>query len=135
MQHQQPTVPPSTMTAQRGVPPAWQSAAVVAYAQETNACLRDELVARVHELTGCDVRENAVIVDRDARCATLALDGVAFQLRCHALVLLRPCEQCGVGLLASPELCSRADLGYALSAWHPCHTECESSDSPVEVDL
>jgi hypothetical protein len=40
-------------------------------------------------------------------------------------VLVRHCEYCGTGRFESPEIENLADLGYALSAWHPLHEDCE----------
>jgi hypothetical protein len=116
--------------------PAWQAAAVAAYALEAGAGgahLRAELAARVHRLTGCAIPAGAITVNCDARQATAALDGVVFQLRGHDLLLLRPCAYCGTGRFASPCVCSRAELGHALSGWQPYHAECEPAD-PAEAN-
>src|SRR5260370_41846675 len=117
-------------------PPAWQGAAVAAYAVEAGAGgahLRAELAMRVHELTGCAIPDGAITVNDDAQRATAALDGVVFQLRGHDLILLRACAYCGTGCFESPSLCSRADLGHALAGWRPYHAGCEPAD-PAEED-
>jgi hypothetical protein len=127
------TAAPDTWAA---APPAWQAAAVAAYALEAGAGgthLGAELAMRAHELTGCAIPDGAITVNCDARRATAALDGVVFQLRGHDLILLRPCAYCGTGRFESPALCSRADLGHALSGWHPYHAGCEPAD-PAEED-
>jgi hypothetical protein len=125
------TAAPDTWAA---APPAWQTAAVAAYALEAGAGgthLRAELSMRVHELTGCAISDGAITVNCEARRASAALDREVFQLRGHDLILLRPCAYCGTGCFESPSLCSRADLGHALAGWHAYHAGCEPAD-PAE---
>jgi hypothetical protein len=127
------TAAPDTWAA---APPAWQAVAVAAYTLEAGTGgthLRAELARRVHALTGCAIPEGTITVNCDARQATAALDGVVFQLQGHDLILLRPCAYCGTGHFASPSVCSRADLGHALSGWQPYHAGCEPAD-PAEGD-
>ncbi len=117
---------------------AWQAAALATYAHESavgGANLRAELTAQVQALTGCAIPDpdRTIAVDRDARRATVTVDGVVFQLQGHDLLLLRPCAYCGTGRFASPPIVGRADLGYALSGWQPYHRDCEPVDS-ADID-
>jgi hypothetical protein len=130
--------PATTSAAQQGrasAPLAWQSAAYAAYveASASGSRQRNELAERLRALTGCAIRDGAIIVDHDARRATVAMDGVIFQLQGRDLVLLRPCAHCGVALFASPPLSSQADLGHALCGWQPYHMWCEPID-PASAD-
>lgn len=116
--------------------PAWQTAARAAYTLDANASdarLRAGLAAGVRALTGCAIPDSAIIVDADARRATVALDGALFQLQRAELVLIRPCAHCGTGQFASAPLSARADLGHALAVWQPYHSGCEPSD-PAGAD-
>jgi hypothetical protein len=90
--------------------------------------LRDELAAWVAALTERTVPLESIYVDQTDRTATVAVDGVTFQLRRHALVVLRYCPECGLGPYESPAIQTLADLGYALSAWQPPCRNCAPED-------
>lgn len=109
----------------------WQAAALAMYRREVSeggARLRAELAAQVRALTGRVIPSSAITVDCDGHRAGATMDGVVFQLQGHNLLLLRPCAHCGTGRFASPPLCSRTDLGYALFGWRPYHASCEPAD-------
>jgi hypothetical protein len=112
---------------------SWQTEAIEHYRRAITGvedALRAELEGRVASLTGRHVTPSLVVVDRDARIAFLALDGVRFRLRRHDVVLLRPCAHCGTGEFASEPLITRCDLGHALGVWQPLHHACEAEDPP-----
>jgi len=91
--------------------------------------LRAEFAARVLALKELCVPPEDVYTDTQGRLAVAGIDGTTFRLHRHgearALVLVRPCAYCGTGHFESPEIETRADLGYALSAWTPLHEDCE----------
>lgn len=134
------TILPSTAAADpesaADAPRAWRTAAINAYAQEVgadSAQIRAELATRVYELTGYAITDDAVAADSGAQRATVAMDGMVFQLHGHDLILLRPCAYCGAGRFVSAPLSSHADLGYAISGWQPYHPGCEPVDA-AETD-
>src|SRR5579859_2322348 len=92
----------------------WQAEAIETYRLhliDDESALRQELADRVGSLTGFRVAPSSVAVDRDARVAFVALDGVLFRLQRHEIVLLRPCAYCGTGEFASAPLETQGDLG------------------------
>jgi hypothetical protein len=128
----QPVTQTATPRTRADAPCAWRAAALAAYTLEAGvdgAYLRAELATRVRTLTGCVIPESMITVDRAARRATGAMEGVVFQLQRHNLILLRPCAYCGMGLFESAPLSSLTDLGYALSDWQPYHRGCEPGDT------
>ncbi len=114
----------------------WQTTAIAAYALEVrggDTHLRSEFAMRVRDLTGCALPDSAIAVNQEARRAIATCAGVVFQYQAGSLVLLRPCVHCGTGRFESLPLVTQTDLGYALSEWRPCHTECEPVDPPEET--
>lgn len=97
---------------------------------DRRARLRTDLTTRLLGLTGKPLLLESVYVKSDGRFAVAGVDGETFRLYSEdALVLLRPCAYCGTGSFESPRITDRVDLGYALSAWHPLHEECEDYDA------
>src|SRR5947199_9179915 len=90
----------------------WQTEAIEQYRLakigEEHA-LRAELADRVASLAGRRVAPSLIAVDRDARLAVLALDGVRFRLQHHEVVLLRPCAHWGTGEVASDPLITKGE--------------------------
>jgi hypothetical protein len=110
----------------------WQARAISSYrhAQSQALTVLPELLAtRVSSLTGRSVEPADVFVDQDAELATVVVDGVVFRAHNHQVVVLRSCVECGITRFESAPLFSRADLGYALSAWRPRCTSCQLEDS------
>lgn len=105
----------------------WRSAAIAAYRRAERECGAD-LATRIAALTGRRVDTDALVIDRDARRATVLVEGTLFQMQDHALVLLRPCVHCGVGPFPSPAIASVSDLGYALAGWEPRCADCGPED-------
>jgi hypothetical protein len=113
----------------------WQAEAVMAFRQSEQRDgqrLAADLAVRLLDLTGRLIDPAVVYVDRSQRLAQNRVDGVLFRLQDDQLQVIRPCIHCGVGAFASPVIRSRADLGYALSAWEPRDPDCEPFD-PAEV--
>jgi len=110
---------------------SWHSRAVEAYrqtARDMQSRLRLDLSARVAALTERTIAPDAIFVDDATQTATVAVDGVVFQLRRQELVLLRHCDECGIGRFASPPINTLADLGYALNVWEPLCVQCQPED-------
>jgi hypothetical protein len=117
---------PRRQRAEREVPAVdWKAQAIAIYQRRDEyAALLAELSRRVQLLTGRDVRAEYMWVDCTERTAGVTVDGVRFRLEQARLVIVRPCQYCGLGDFASPALHSQVDLGYALSAWTPRHPNC-----------
>jgi hypothetical protein len=112
-------------------PGAWRAQAVGEYVRslpERREALKAELSARVFGLTGrCIPPED---LHAEEISAVAGIDGATFRLyREGRLVLMHACAHCGTGRFESPEIGSRADLGYALSDWRPVHEACEDFSS------
>jgi len=120
---------PAAAVARRGIaaqlPIHWQARAISSYLhaqRQALTALPELLATRVSTLTGRSVGSEDVFVDMDAELATIVVDGVVFRARNQQVVALRSCIECGIERFESAPLFSRADLGYALSAWQPlCH--------------
>jgi hypothetical protein len=108
----------------------WQADAVASYqaALDQERPLATTLAARIYTLSGRVVSPEAVFVDHEAGRAAVVVDGVTFRMRAGQVVILRSCVECGLGHIESAPLATRADLGYALSAWEPRHPGCEEED-------
>jgi hypothetical protein len=109
----------------------WRAAAIAAYWQDQPdafSAMVADLRLRLLDLIGRAPEPAAVIVDRIARTAQVAIDGVIFRLQGQDLVLLRGCATCGLRQYVSPPIRSRADLGYALAIWEPHCPDCEPED-------
>jgi hypothetical protein len=112
-------------------PADWKASAVTSYrhAQQQALTVLPELLAtRVSALTGRSIDPQDVFVDLDAEIATVVVDGVVFRAHHQQVVVLRSCVECGIERFESPPLFSRADLGYALSAWQPSCRNCQPED-------
>ena len=110
----------------------WRMAAIAAYRASEHdliMTMRAALASRVLAFTGYEVQPTSIVVESDARVATVALDGVVFRLRQRNLVLVRPCVECGYGELESTPLVELADLGRALSDWEPRCAHCPEGDA------
>jgi len=113
------------------VPGDWQARAISSYrhAQRQALTVLPELLAtRVSALTGRSIDPEDVFIDLDAELATVVVDGVVFRAHNHQVVVLRSCSECGIARFESAPLFSRADLGYALSAWQPRCPSCQPED-------
>ena len=123
------TAPP---TPQPDGSPEWRTQAVAIYGQVEQVermTLPAVLVTRIRGLTGHVLALPSIWVDREARTATVAVDGVLFRLRQHTLVLLRPCASSRTGYVESAPVEHRSDLGRALLAWEaPCNDASEEDD-------
>ncbi|HJZ47315.1 MAG TPA: hypothetical protein VKE41_09125 [Roseiflexaceae bacterium] len=95
--------------------------------------LPELLAARVSALTGRSIHPEDVFVDTDAELAVVVVDGVVFRAHNQQVVVLRSCVECGIQRFESPALFSRADLGYALSAWQPYCRNCQPED-PADIE-
>ena len=139
------TAPPVATIAQRApapmqvspaqLPADWQARAVSSYrhAQRQALTVLPELLAtRVSALTGHPIDPENVFVDLDTEIATVVVDGVVFRARNQRVVVLRSCAECGIERFESAPLFSRADLGYALSAWQPHCRNCQPED-PADI--
>ena len=117
-------------------PADWQARAISSYrhAQRQALTVLPELLAtRVSALTGRSIAPEDVFVDLDAELATVVVDGVVFRARNQQVVVLRSCAECGIARFESAPLFSRADLGYALSAWQPHCRTCHPED-PADIE-
>jgi hypothetical protein len=123
--------PAATQASRVQLPTDWQAHAISSYRHAQRLALTalpEFLATRVAELTGRSVDPEDVFVDLDAELATVVVDGVVFRARNQQVVVLRSCVECGIERFESAPLWSRADLGYALSAWQPhCHN-CQPED-------
>lgn len=108
----------------------WQASVVAAYreAQEQERPLAVALATRIYTLAGRAIAPESMFVDREAGLAVAAVDGMVFRMRRGQVTILRACQECGVGRVESQPLFTRADLGYALSAWEPRCAGCEEED-------
>ena len=109
----------------------WKAQMITTYQrhrQDEDSALRIALARRLRALIGVEVNLDGIWVDLDERSALVTVDGVRFRWEQSQLVVLRPCALCGGGQFASPPLTSRADVGYALSAWQPHHPHCQPDD-------
>ena len=126
---------PAAAVARRGsaaqLPIHWQARAISSYLhaqRQTLAALPELLATRASALTGRSVGPEDVFVDTDAELATVVVDRVVFRARNQQVVVLRSCVECGIERFESAPLFSRADLGYALSAWQPLCHNCQPED-------
>lgn len=107
----------------------WQERAIAAYRdaqRQRMAELCAQLISEVGRLTEQTISAESVVVDRDAGCAQVVLDGIRFQMCSEAFVLLRACVRCGCSEFRSTPLTTVSDLGYALVGWHPQCDRCTS---------
>jgi hypothetical protein len=112
-------------------PAGWQASAVSAYehAQRQALTLLPELLAaRVAALTGRVLEPESIFFDPDTEIATAVVDGSVFRAHDGQVFLLRFCVDCGGKHFESAPLATRADLGYALSAWKPLCANCPPED-------
>jgi hypothetical protein len=112
-------------------PLTWQGRAVQNYPQTERgeqAGLRADMAARIAALTERTIALESIYIDYATQTATVAVDGFVFQQRRDELVLLRHCDECGIGRFTSPPIHTLADLGYALSAWEPLCQQCQPED-------
>ena len=113
------------------LPADWQARAISSYRhaqRQALTALPELLAARVSALIGRSVDPEDVFVDLDAQLATVVVDGVVFRARNQQVVVLRSCVECGIERFESRPLFSRANLGYALSAWQPLCHNCQPED-------
>ena len=116
----------------------WKARAIAAYRQsapKTDAAFRATMARRIKALAGHTVALESVWVDRAEGIAVAVVDGVHFHLENSRLTVMHACEECGLGQLFSPELRTPADLGYALSEWHPLHATCQPEDRADYLDF
>lgn len=114
-----------------GVAARWKERAVETYKQgrpEVERALRVELAGRLSVLTGRQVSPDIVYADPGRRMARVTVDGTSFRLTGGRLVLLSPCDYCGVREYESPSIETPLDLGYALSFWKPYCRDCAPED-------
>jgi hypothetical protein len=110
----------------------WKEWAVETYKHgrpEVERALRVELASRLSVLTGRQVSPDVVYADPDRRAARVTVDGTSFRLTGGRLVLLSPCEYCGVREYESPTIETPLDLGYVLSLWKPYCRDCTPEDA------
>jgi hypothetical protein len=111
--------------------PDWQARVISAYHQATCqvlSALPELLITRVSALIGRSINPWDVFVDLEAELATVVVDGVVFRARNQHVMILRACTECAIARFESAPLFSRADLGYALSAWQPYCRSCQPED-------
>ena len=109
----------------------WQARAISSYRhvqRQALTVLPELLATRVSALTGRSIDAEHVFIDLDAEIATVVVDGVVFRARNQQVVVLRSCVECGIERFESRPLFSRANLGYALSAWQPLCHNCQPED-------
>ena len=108
----------------------WQASVIASYleAQEQERPLAIALATRIYTLAGRAIAPESAFVDREAGLAAAVVDGVTFRMRRGQVTILRACQECGVGRVESAPLATRADVGYALSAWEPRCAGCEEED-------
>jgi len=115
---------------------SWRRRAADAYfaaARDIATQLRDDLAARIQQLTGRAVAAEDIYTDAGQRLAVTQADGVVFRYQHGVLQIVRPCVHCGTGEFSSPAIESLADLGYALEAWQPRCSHCEPLDSETWI--
>jgi len=111
----------------------WRSRAIAIYQAGLDREIteaRRVLAERLRALIEQPIAPEIVYIDSAERIATVVVDGTLFHSRCEDLTLVRACAYCGSGEFESPPLWDAADVGYALSAWHPAHPNCQDEDSP-----
>ena len=116
--------------------PDWQAQAISAYhhaLRQTLKALPELLATRVSALIGRSINPADVFVDLDTQLAVVVVDGVVFRAHHQQVVLVRACAECGITRFESAPLSSRADLGYALSAWQPHCSTCQVED-PADIE-
>ncbi len=109
----------------------WRTTAVAAYRrveQEEWAALPAVLADRIRELTGHMVALSAIWVDRKARTASVAVDGVTFRLHQGTMTMIRPCATASMGYVESAPITHRSDLGQALLAWDAADDDASAAD-------
>lgn len=108
----------------------WQADVVASYQAmlDQQRPLATALAARIYTLSGRVVAPESIFVDDEVGRAAVAVDGVTFRMQAGQAVILRACVECGLGHIESAPLATRADLGYALSAWEPRHPGCAEED-------
>ena len=112
----------------------WRDQAIMAYQHHrprAMMAMKADLAGRLHMLIGRPIPEDSISVDSDQQIALVVVDNVLFRWRRQAVVVVRPCAECGLGQFESPALMEPADVGYALSAWQPLHPYCQAED-PVD---
>ena len=115
----------------------WKTRAIAAYQHtqpKTDSALRATMARRIKTLAGQTVALESIWVDRAEGIAVAVVDGVHFRLEDSRLALVRACEECELGQFSSSDLRTSADLGYALSDWHPRHASCEPEDPANWLD-
>ncbi len=109
----------------------WRTAAIAAYReveQEEWAALPAVLAARIRDLTGHVVPRSAIWVDRKARTASVAVDGVTFRLHQGTMTMIRPCATASMGYVESAPITHRSDLGQALLAMSASDDDASAAD-------
>jgi hypothetical protein len=109
----------------------WPAHALSAYyyaQRQALAALPKLLATRVSALTDRTINPEDLFVDYDAELAVVVVDGVVFRAHDGQVTILRTCVECGIERFKSAPLFSRADLGYALSAWQPRCRGCQEED-------
>jgi hypothetical protein len=82
-------------------------------------------------LIGRPIAEDSISVDPEHQLAVVVVDNVLFRWQRQAVVVVRPCAECGLSQFESPALIEPSDVGYALSAWQPLRPPCQPED-PVD---
>lgn len=107
----------------------WQ-AADAAYTQLSHeAALRTELARRLSVL-GVAVETRRIWADSALPVASVVVAGALVRLAHGQLTVVRPCDHCGCGAVASAPIQSALDLDRSLHTWRPLHADCE----PFEAD-
>ena len=109
----------------------WRDQAVVTFQQHqprAMMAMKTDLVGRLDMLIGRRIPEDSIYVDSNQQIAVVLIDKVLFRWCRQAVVVVRPCVECGLGQFESPALLQSADVGYALSAWQPLHPHCQPED-------
>ncbi len=109
----------------------WRTAAIAVYRRSVQTeltALPQELVARIHELTGHAVALTEIWIDHEAGTATVAVDGVLFRLRQGTLMLIQPCATSRTGYVESAPIGQRSDLGRVLLAWEAACDDASAED-------
>ncbi len=112
----------------------WRAQVVMTYQHKrpnATAATPTELASRLYALIGRRIPQDRIYVDPEQQLAVVVVDNVLFRLRRQAVVVVRPCAECGLGQFESPPLTQPADVGYALSTWQPLHPHCQPQD-PVD---
>jgi hypothetical protein len=112
----------------------WRAQVIMAYQHDQPraiAAMWADLASRLHMLIGRRIPKDSIYVDSEQQIAVVVVDSVLFRLRDQAVVVVRPCAECGLGQFESPSLMQPADVGYALNSWQPLHPHCQPED-PVD---